>query len=44
LSADPVRPDIADRTDISRLVSEFYRRVFADDLLRPDQPRKFRTV
>lgn len=33
MSAEPVRPDIADRGDISRLVAEFYRRAFADDLL-----------
>ena len=31
----PVRPDISDREDISLLVSEFYRRAFADDLLGP---------
>jgi hemoglobin len=35
MSAEPVRPDIADRGDISRLVAEFYRRAFADDLLGP---------
>jgi hemoglobin len=35
MSAEPVRPDIADREDISRLVAEFYRRAFADDLLGP---------
>jgi hemoglobin len=35
MSAEPVRPDIADRADISRLVTEFYRRAFADDLLGP---------
>lgn len=27
--------DVRDRTDISRLVTEFYRRAFADDLLGP---------
>jgi hemoglobin len=31
----PVRPDISDREGISLLVSEFYRRAFADDLLDP---------
>ena len=35
MSAEPVRPDIPDRGDISRLVAEFYRRAFADDLLGP---------
>ena len=35
MSAEPARPDIADRDDISRLVAEFYRRAFADDLLGP---------
>jgi hemoglobin len=35
MSAESVRPDIADRADISRLVTEFYRRAFADDLLGP---------
>jgi hemoglobin len=35
MNAEPVRPDIADREDISRLVTEFYRRAFTDDLLGP---------
>jgi hemoglobin len=35
MSAEPVRPYIADRADISRLVAEFYRRGFAGDLLGP---------
>jgi hemoglobin len=35
MSAEAVRPDIADREDIARLVTEFYRRAFADDLLGP---------
>lgn len=35
ISAEPVRPDIADRVDISALVTQFYRRAFADDLLGP---------
>lgn len=35
ISAEPVRPDIADRVDIAGLVTEFYRRAFADDLLGP---------
>jgi hemoglobin len=35
MSAEPGRPDIADRADISGLVAEFYRRAFADDLLGP---------
>jgi hemoglobin len=35
VSAEPVRPDISDRGDISRRVAEFYRRAFADDLLGP---------
>jgi hemoglobin len=34
-AAGPVRTDIADRDDISRLVAAFYRRVFTDDLLGP---------
>jgi hemoglobin len=35
LTAEAARQDIADREDISRLVAEFYRRAFADDLLGP---------
>jgi hemoglobin len=35
MSAEHVRPDITGREDISRLVAEFYRRAFADDLLGP---------
>jgi hemoglobin len=35
MSAEPVRPYIADHADISRLVTEFYRRACADDLLGP---------
>jgi hemoglobin len=33
MRAEPVRPDIANREDISPLLAEFYRRAFADDLL-----------
>jgi truncated hemoglobin YjbI len=35
MSAEPARPDITGREDISRLVAEFYRRAFIDDLLGP---------
>lgn len=35
MTAGPARRDIAGRRDISRLVAEFYRRAFADDLLGP---------
>lgn len=35
MTAAPARRDIAGRGDISRLVAEFYRRAFADDLLGP---------
>jgi hemoglobin len=35
VNAALVRPDIADRDDIAALVTEFYRRAFADDLLGP---------
>ena len=32
---NPAPADVADREDISRLVAEFYRRVFAGELLGP---------
>lgn len=31
----PVRPDLADRADVERLVRAFYRSAFADELLGP---------